>query len=143
MDSDELTEMMDALLRPCPWCGGKAKFMHAPESWVQCSKCNARTGMRSYEINAVKDWNRMCPTDEQRVDTALDVAIRCISRVIGSDKFLASRYGDDAGDILKTLRDALKTNDWTKVDKAVEWATEDLEHTPRPKLMEEVRKGVA
>ncbi len=144
MNSDELTEKMEALLRPCPWCGAKAKFMHAPESWVQCTKCNAQTGWRSNEINAVKDWNRMCPTDEQRVETALDVAIRSVGRAqCPEGRFLTIRYGSNAQEVLVALRDALKTNDWTKVDKAVEWATEDLEHTPQPKSMEEVRKGVA
>ncbi len=59
MDSKEFVAKMEARLEPCPWCGAEARFMYAPESWVQCSKCGARMGMRSNEENAVDDWNRV------------------------------------------------------------------------------------
>ncbi len=59
MDSEEYVAKMEAMLKPCPWCGSKARFMYAPESWVKCSKCNAQTGMRSNERGAVEDWNHL------------------------------------------------------------------------------------
>lgn len=58
-DPREYAARMEAALEPCPWCGAKARFMPAPESWVQCSVCIARLGMRSDGELAVDEWNRV------------------------------------------------------------------------------------
>lgn len=48
-------------LKRCPFCGGKAKLTdlkQAPESWVECTECGARTRFFSNsEEAAVSAWN--------------------------------------------------------------------------------------
>lgn len=48
-------------LKCCPFCGGKAKLTglkQAPESWVECTECGARTRFFSNsEEAAVSAWN--------------------------------------------------------------------------------------
>lgn len=57
-------------LKPCPFCGGKARLIahHGGGIFVFCSKCRARTDLHcdamEYEThavaNAIKAWNRRC-----------------------------------------------------------------------------------
>ena len=48
-------------LKPCPHCGGEAKltdFTQAPDAWVECTECGARTRFFSHsEEGAVSAWN--------------------------------------------------------------------------------------
>ena len=55
-----------AELKPCPFCGGRAKFAYImPYNGVTCTKCKAwgKTIIDSYEqqdgkAEAIKAWNR-------------------------------------------------------------------------------------
>lgn len=53
--------MTETNFKPCPFCGGKAKLTdlkRAPESWVECTECGARTRFFSNsEEAAVSVWN--------------------------------------------------------------------------------------
>lgn len=53
--------MEEIKLKRCPFCGGKAKLTdlkQAPESWVECTECGARTRFFSNsEEAAVSAWN--------------------------------------------------------------------------------------
>ena len=57
-------------LKRCPFCGGKAKLTDltkAPESWVECTECGARTRFFSNsEEDAVSAWNAR-PIDDDKV----------------------------------------------------------------------------
>ncbi len=48
-------------LKHCPHCGGEAKLTdltQAPEAWVECTECGARTRFFSTsEEGAVSEWN--------------------------------------------------------------------------------------
>ena len=44
-------------MKPCPFCGGEAEIMNAPESWVQCTQCGAAGPMHSRHLTAVLEWN--------------------------------------------------------------------------------------
>lgn len=55
-----------AELKPCPFCGGKARLVYAqPYNAVQCTKCKVfgKTIVDAYEqrdgqIDAIEAWNR-------------------------------------------------------------------------------------
>ena len=53
--------MTETKLKPCPFCGGKAKLWdltQVPESWVECTECGARTRFFSNSNEApVSAWN--------------------------------------------------------------------------------------
>jgi Lar family restriction alleviation protein len=57
-------------LKPCPFCGGEAKLTdlkQAPESWVECKECGARTRFFSNSEEApVSAWNTRPIEDELR-----------------------------------------------------------------------------
>ncbi len=58
-----------AELKPCPFCGGKAKYTYAmPYNVVGCKKCGAwsKTVVDSYEqqdgkAEAIEAWNKRMP----------------------------------------------------------------------------------
>lgn len=64
---------MSAELKPCPFCGGKARIRHITSaggiethSMVECSSCHIKTDYYVYqygEHNVIKVWNRR--TNEQ------------------------------------------------------------------------------
>lgn len=57
-----------AKLKPCPFCGGKARLIYSmPFNAVHCTKCKVfgKTIVDSYEqrdgkAEAIKAWNRRC-----------------------------------------------------------------------------------
>jgi len=54
-------------LKPCPFCGGKAKEIHASEkvSYVICSGCRAQCGY-SRTGEAVAEWNKRTKPTESK-----------------------------------------------------------------------------
>ena len=58
-------------LKPCPFCGGKAKYVYSiPYNAVQCKKCKTfgKTVVDSYEqqdgkVEAIEAWNRRAEDD--------------------------------------------------------------------------------
>jgi len=63
-------------LKPCPFCGGKAKMMYAYrgydemmyayQCWARCKKCGAEMAGAMLKSNAIKRWNRRVEVrDEQ------------------------------------------------------------------------------
>ena len=61
-------------LKPCPFCGGEAKYIYSmPYNAVQCKKCKVfgKTVVDSYEqkdgkAEAIEAWNRR--TDDGKAD---------------------------------------------------------------------------
>lgn len=54
-------------LKPCPFCGGKARIKHLyisdepSHSRIECSKCHIKTDFYLYEYgerNVIRVWNR-------------------------------------------------------------------------------------
>lgn len=48
----------DSKLKPCPFCGGKAELMYAPDVWVECTSCGAQSRMCAMPETALERWNR-------------------------------------------------------------------------------------
>lgn len=57
-------------LKPCPFCGGKAKLLGFTRFWVQCEPCGAQTPLYVFEDAAEEAWNRRVGDDlmERMVD---------------------------------------------------------------------------
>jgi Lar family restriction alleviation protein len=47
----------DSVLRPCPFCGGKAKLLYIYVHQVVCEDCHAATTFYQDENDAVAAWN--------------------------------------------------------------------------------------
>ena len=47
-------------LKPCPFCGGKARFINKYKGmrWVVCDYCLCETDLFSTDEKAVEAWNR-------------------------------------------------------------------------------------
>ena len=61
-------------LKPCPFCGGKAKLEFDDEAcyhggrgldFVECKKCHAKSALADSEIEAITLWNNRA-TEEQK-----------------------------------------------------------------------------
>ena len=48
---------LDGVLRPCPFCGGKAKLLYIYVHQVVCEDCHASTTFYQDENDAVAAWN--------------------------------------------------------------------------------------
>ena len=58
---NEGLEMSNEKLKPCPFCGGKAKLLadHGNiKFWVCCKKCIADTLIYDSKQEAIESWNR-------------------------------------------------------------------------------------
>ena len=59
-------------LKPCPFCGGRAKLIMAMgETWAVCRKCNACTAMESSRGKAVAAWNARAAVTEGQFAAAV------------------------------------------------------------------------
>ena len=101
--------MTETNLKPCPYCGGKAKLTdlkQAPESWVECTECGARTRFFSNsEEAAVSAWNSRPIEEEQAAEIVrLRGSIEAIKKII-EEKRPLSIY--DAMQIYAECYDAL------------------------------------
>lgn len=47
----------DSKLKSCPFCGGRAKLMIAPEVWIQCTVCGSQSKLCAMPETAVERWN--------------------------------------------------------------------------------------
>ena len=47
----------DSRLKPCPFCGGRAKLMYAPDVWIQCTACGSQSKLCAAPETAVERWN--------------------------------------------------------------------------------------
>lgn len=57
---------MSYKLKPCPFCGGKARFGQRLnlekgckfEIWISCTACKVSTGLSAVRAEVVRAWNR-------------------------------------------------------------------------------------
>lgn len=53
-------------LKPCPFCGGEARFVRrVAEYYVQCAGCGATGKSKQIAECAVKAWNRRAEDGEK------------------------------------------------------------------------------
>lgn len=50
--------MEEIKLKPCPFCGGKAKIVKTYTIWVKCINCHASANCHSTKKEAAAAWNR-------------------------------------------------------------------------------------
>lgn len=54
--------MSDLILRPCPFCGGKAKLVgdgrNGFKVWCLSNFCDAQVGWCAVKEDAIRNWNR-------------------------------------------------------------------------------------
>lgn len=50
--------MSDTKLKPCPFCGGEARFANTDENWIACVDCGAETTFFDTKEEAIEAWNR-------------------------------------------------------------------------------------
>ena len=48
-----------AELKPCPFCGGEARFeLYRDSYYIRCKKCGIRTSVEFTVTKAIEVWNR-------------------------------------------------------------------------------------
>lgn len=55
---------MTTELKPCPFCGGKAKICQTSVYWVKCTVCKAVTNWHCRKVEAVAAWNRRANNEQ-------------------------------------------------------------------------------
>ena len=50
-------------LKPCPFCGGEARWANDDENWIECSYCGVETRFFDDTQEAIKAWNRREPME--------------------------------------------------------------------------------
>ena len=51
-------EVVEKVLKPCPFCGGEAYWDTMPEKWVVCKICGAETRLCQSKDEAIEVWNK-------------------------------------------------------------------------------------
>ena len=51
-------EVVEKVLKPCPFCGGEAYWDIMPEKWVVCKICGAETRLCQSKDEAIEVWNK-------------------------------------------------------------------------------------
>ena len=54
---------MEDRLKPCPFCGGKARLSIDEVSWIYCEECCAETDCFDRKEEAIEAWNTRKPMD--------------------------------------------------------------------------------
>lgn len=49
--------MSEIKLNPCPFCGGKARFLFEDSTWVYCEECGCEGGYYDTQEDAIEAWN--------------------------------------------------------------------------------------
>ena len=78
--------MRKTKLKPCPFCGSKAKMYHDYHDFalIQCTKCGIGTLHKSDEEEVIKDWNTRKPNMYKVIDQykwERDVAISQLEKL--------------------------------------------------------------
>ena len=65
-----MTDIFDAKLLPCPFCGGEATIdgVKIARAFVQCVGCDVETPEYGTAKKATAAWNRRAPHGENRDD---------------------------------------------------------------------------
>lgn len=69
--------MSEQKMKPCPFCGGKAKLMNMGfPHWVCCENCGAKVhGRTFYEKDSIEAWNRRFVEIRQYGESGMRIAI--------------------------------------------------------------------
>lgn len=101
--------MTEPELKPCPFCGGRAKVMNGPDDWVQCDRCGATTAFSATVESAIAKWNGrtlISMSDQAELarleNIALGTLIRKLEDIVreneGIIKVAEERDHDEEGD---------------------------------------------
>ena len=51
-------------LKPCPFCGGEARWANDDKNWIECSYCRVETRYCEDTQEAIEAWNRRKPLED-------------------------------------------------------------------------------